>query len=275
MDIQNLEYARLQVQKYLKANDSHLGHPTQLAVLTDTGLRMVGTGFTTDGTALSQMLDKEVIGLRSITRASRYWGAAERLQISIEGMRQLALTQMKAPGRKMAVWISPGWPLLTGPQVELGAKQQEEIFANVVGMNTLLQQARLTVYAIDPLGQNESLFRTNYYEEYLKGAERPRDVYLADLSLQVLAVQSGGLALAMNNDVAGQIQQCADDADAYYEITYNPPLETKPDEYHKVEVKLENSDLKARTKEGYYAQPRSAGQQKMPLNVPPPTDVRP
>ena len=153
---------------------------------------MVGTGSWDGWNGVKPMLDKEVIGLRSITRASRYWGAAERLQISIEGMRQLALRKMKVLGRKMAVWISPGWPLLTGPQVELGAKQQEGDFCECGGDEYAAAPGAADWVCHDRWDRRIAIC-TNYYEEYLKGAERPEGMCTwRILSLQVLAVQSGG-----------------------------------------------------------------------------------
>jgi hypothetical protein len=40
-----------------------------------------------------------------------------------------------------------------------------------------------------------------------------------------------------------------------YEITYDTPSAERPDEYHRVEVKVDQPHLTIKTRKGYYAQP--------------------
>lgn len=43
------------------------------------------------------------------------------------------------------LWVSPGWPLLSGRRVETDSKQQQQIFGNIVGLSTqLLQRGQQT-----------------------------------------------------------------------------------------------------------------------------------
>jgi VWFA-related protein len=153
------------------------------------------------------------------------------------------------------VWVSPGWPLLTGPRVELDSKQEQQIFANIVSLSTQLLQARVTLYSVDPLGNSESLSRASYYKDFVKGISKPSQVQFADLGLPVLAVQSGGLALDFNNDIASLLQECLSDSAPYYEISFDSPAVDRRDEYHHLEIKLAKPGLTARTRQGYYAQP--------------------
>jgi len=99
------------------------------------------------------------------------------------------------------------------------------------------------------------VFRSNYYEDFLKGVSKPDQVAIGDLSLQVLSVQSGGLALYGSNDLTAMLQQCAADGQAYYELSFDPPRADKRDEYHHLEVQVAKPGLTARTREGYYLQP--------------------
>ncbi len=50
--------------------------------------------------------------------------------------------------------------------------------------------------------------RADYYQAFLKGVAKPNDVQFGNLGVQVLAVQSGGLAIESNSDVTGNIQRC-------------------------------------------------------------------
>ncbi len=253
INFDRVSYARDEVQKFLRASEGRLIQPTTLAVLTDKGMELEKS-FTTDGNALSTSLNQKSIGLREITRSQGFWGADERLQISLAAMRQLTAYATTLPGRKIVLWVSPGWPLLSGPGVDLSGKQQQQIFGNVVAFSQQLQKANVTLYNINPLGPDESLLRSDYYRTFVNGVSSAKQTDLADLSLQVLAIQSGGLALN-NNDVAGNIARCIDDTKSWYELTFDMPVEEKANQYHRLEIKVDKAKVTARTREGYYGQP--------------------
>ena len=253
-DYHVLSFERTQITKFLRAEGGHLAYPIALAVFTDKGVQIVGN-FSSDGNELSASLDREDIGLRDLGRSGGFYGASERLQLSLQAFRQLTASEARNPGRKIMVWVSPGWPLLSGARIDLDAKQEAQIFADVVRLNTQLLGAGVTVYNVNPLGATEALLRTSYYKEFVKGVSKPSQVAAGDLGLQVLAVQSGGLVLDFNNDVAALLQQCLSDIAPYYEISFAAGAAERPDEYHHLEVKIAKPGLTARTRQGYYAQP--------------------
>jgi len=251
--ILNVAREREQIDKFLRANGGHLAHPTAIAVFTDTGLQF-DEGFSSDGNALSASLDQTTVGLRSIRRSAGFYSATARLQLSIEALRLLVAREAPRPGRKLILWVSPGWPLLPGSN-ELGS-QQQQIFATIVSLSTQLIQARITLYSIDPLNFAQTGgSRAFYYKEFLKGISKPSQVSIADLGLQVLATQSGGLVLNFGHDVAYLLQECLADTEAYYELSFDPPPADHRDQYHHLEIKLAKPGLTARTRQGYYAQP--------------------
>ena len=255
VDFEKVAFVRQEIDKFLRADGGHLPQPTALAFFTDQGTQ-VQEGLSTDGNALSAALDKYTVGLRTIRRSSAY-GASDRFNLSIQALRELASREAQRPGRKIILWVSPGWPLLSGPSTEasLDSKQQQQLFANVVALSTQLLQARITLYSIDPLGATENELRASYYEEFVKGVKEPSQVLPGNLALQVIATQSGGLALNYNNDVSALLRQCLADTQAYYELSFDPPPADQQDEYHHLEVKVAKPGLTARTRQGYYAQP--------------------
>jgi hypothetical protein len=101
----------------------------------------------------------------------------------------------------------------------------------------------------------EPLLRADYYQEFTKGVRKPKDTQVGNLGLQVLAVQSGGLAIETNNDIAASLQKCMAETESWYEISFPIPPAESPNEYHHLEVKLNKPGLSARTSDGYYAQP--------------------
>jgi len=210
-----------------------------------------------DGNALSASLEQSDIGLRNIRRSAGFYGADERFTISLQSLQQLALQEGPKPGRKIILWVSPGWPLLSGPGVEeqLTSKQQDLIFSEIQNVATLFHQAQITLYSIDPLGTADVGFGTFYWQSFQKPITKPSQALPGNLALQVLATQSGGLALNSSNDIAAQLEKCTADMGAYYQISYEQPLADQPRQYHHIEIRLENKGLSARTIQGYYAQP--------------------
>jgi VWFA-related protein len=253
---QAIAFVRPQIERFLRANEGHLAYPTSLAVVTDTGTQ-VQPGFSSDGNALSASLDQYEVGLRTIRRSAGFYGATDRLQISLQALSLLISRENEQPGRKIILWISPGWPLLSGPRLDLPYKQEQQIFSTIVGLSTQLRQNRITLYSVDPLGAGEGLMRTNYYQNFLKGAQKPSQVEIGDLGLQVLAVQSGGQALASSNDITALLQKGMADTTAYYELTFAPLPADRTDEYHHLQVQLNDPNLIGRTIQGYYSQPSS------------------
>ena len=79
------------------------------------------------------------------------------------------------------------------------------------------------------------------------------------MALSVLAVQSGGSVLNGSNDMAGamanEIARSAGDAQAFYVLTFQAPHADHADEYHTLQVKVDQPGVTSRTRTGYYAQP--------------------
>ena len=252
----NIAYERSEIDKFLKADAGHLVHPMALAFLTDDGIK-VQEEFSSDGNALSAALAQYNLGLHTIHRSGGIYSDAERLQISMKALFELGSREAARPGRKIILWISPGWPTLSGPGVaeQMDAKQEQGIFNNVVKLSTMFRQGQVTLYSIDPLGSADFGGRAFRWEAYTKGLSKPSQAEWGNLALQVIATQSGGMALTSSNDIMGSMKLCLADTQAYYEISFALPLDQKRDEYHHIEVHLTDRKLTARTTQGYYALP--------------------
>jgi VWFA-related protein len=253
---QTIAYARPQIDKFLLANGGHLPYPTTLAVANDTGVELQGNP-TTDGNALSAAFDKYEVGLKFLRHDTGIWGAAQRSDLGLHALNALMARERTRPGRKIVLWISPGWPLLSGPRIYLPYKQEQQLFGSIVGLSNQLRDTDTTLYAINPLGAGENVLFTSYYQDFLKGVSKPSQVALGDLSLQVLAAQSGGQVFYSSNDITGMLQKAMADTSAYYELTFDAAPGDHPDTFHQIDVQLNDRNLVARTRNGYYAQPPS------------------
>ena len=254
-NISTLAFERIEVEKFLGRNGGELARPTSMVFLSDSGV-MVGQTSSRDGNAIIAELEQKKLGLRTIGKSQGLYGAGDRQNLCFDTLERLADYETSKPGRKLMVWISPGWPLLSGPEVGMNPKQSQGLFNSIVGISDRLRRARITLYAVDPLGvEDADKTRTYAYEPFLKPVRKAGQAELGDLALQVLAAQSGGRVLNSNNDVTGEIAACVADANAFYVLSFDGLPGDGPNEYHALEIKIAKPGLKARTRSGYYAQP--------------------
>jgi VWFA-related protein len=247
-------YERIQIARFLQQNGGKLSHPVSMGYFSDKGIE-VDDDSTHDGNALLASFDQHVTALRSSKESAGFYGTVERFQRSVNALNSLAAKESHLPGRKMIIWMSPGWPLLSGPGVDLSPKQRDGMFATIVSASTALRLARITLYSVDPVGvENADSSTDSLYEEFLKPVTTAKKAQAGNLALQVLARQSGGLALRASNDISNQLNRCLADADAYYTLAIDPAPADNAAMYHAVDVKV-LPGLIARTRDGYYVQP--------------------
>lgn len=243
-------YERAQLGEFLNQNGGKLAHPARLAVLTETGLKMM-QGSTTDGHALLAEFVKVGTDLRTVRSSAGFYGAAERIEYSLTELRQLVAHEATQPGHKLIILLGPGWPMLTMAGVEEIPSQRNWVFNVLTQITDEIQRAHVSIYSVYPF----DLGRTNpfFYRVYLKPVRRPDQGEYPDLALQVLAHHSGGRAIIMGRDVCGQINTAMLDAGSYYELTFETTPGGKPNEYHDLDVKVDQAGALARTDAGYYA----------------------
>jgi VWFA-related protein len=243
---------REQLGEYLKQNGGRLAHPTSIAVIAEKGIQ-IEKARTEDGNALFASLSGANSGLRMEGRSSGFYGATDRLQWSLAELSELAAYEATQPGRKLALFISPGWPLLSWAGVDATSKERDWTFNGIVNLTNGLRRARVTLYALDPF----SFGRTNpfYYQTFLKGVAKPGDSQYGDLGLEVLAEHTGGLVETSGRDIKGEINDALRDAGSFYVMSLEEPPADRTNEYHDLHVQVDKPGAKARTTSGYYANP--------------------
>jgi VWFA-related protein len=254
-NIQLVSIMRDRIAEFLKKSGPTLPYPLSFVVLSDKGAQIPTTPSTSTADLLADLNNIQT-QLRTITRSTGFYGALERVQISLSALDQFAQVQHDRPGRKLLIWIGPGWPYLSGTGIDLTSRDRIALFNNVVSLSTLLELSRVTLSSVDPSGVTDAgTYRTFFYESFLKGLPSYKNAEWGNLTVQVLAIHSGGQVLNSGNNIAGEIAQCIDDASAFYVITIPRARAEEPNTLHTIQVKIPDTNLKPRTIFGYYAQP--------------------
>ncbi len=246
---------RMQIENFLHSNGGKLPIPVGIELLTDKGLETIAPPGT-EGNALASVLHQKEGQLHVISRATGFYGAEERTQISLSALGSLGRALAEVSGRKLVVWIGPGWPIFDSPNVSFSSRQQRQFFSDLVYLSGMLRQFGITLYSIDPLGPADSgSVRSFLWESFSKPVTKPTKADPGDLALQVFAVHSGGTVAVGSNDIRGEIEQCAEDASVWYSMTVDPQRADSPNTWHDLAVKVDKQGVKVRTLNGYYAQP--------------------
>ena len=248
---------REQLGEFLKQNSGELSNPTAIATFAESGAK-VGQSFSRDGKALSAMFEKQQSELRIEGRDTGFYGAADRLRLSLSQLDQLVSFEAKVPGRKLILVVGPGWPMLPWAGVEEDMKQRTQVFNSIVELTNRIQESNIALYCIYPfeLGRNTPF----YYQNYLKGISAPKDAEYADLALQVLAEHSGGQVLINGPIILDSLNKAVQDASASYELTFEAAPGDRLNEYHAIEVRVDRPNTIVRTIKGYYARTQVLGQ---------------
>jgi len=253
--ITNVAYERDQIATFLRKSGPTLSLPLSLISFSDSGAEVQEAPSTSTEVLLTNLNQMET-KLHTINRSSGFYGAAERVNLSLKTAGQIAAQEQSIPGRKLLIWISPGWAYLSGPNINLSPRDQQLIFSNLVSLATTFERARITLYSIDPLGiADEATTRASYYQEFLKPVPSAQKVQEGNLALQVLALHSGGKVINTGSNIADEIASCFADTSAFYVITVPRAAADTPNTLHTIQVKLSDPKLQARTLFGYYAQP--------------------
>jgi VWFA-related protein len=244
---------RQEMEKFLRQNNGQLSLPVSIVFLSDAAVKLNQPS--RDGNALAADMAKLQTPMRINGAAQGFDGLLQRFQASIRTLTQLSTYEATRPGRKLMIWIGPGWPILSGSAFRFREKDQKAFFNSIVDVSTRLREARITLYSVGPVDLNRGQARAFLYKNYLGGVTNVKDADSGNLAVQVIAVQSGGLALDPNGNMAALVSQCVADANVYYEISFDVAPSENADEYHALEIKLDKPGLKARTRSAYYSQP--------------------
>ena len=228
--------------------------PASLVFLTPDGLKIQGQS-TREASVLLANLESNPTSLRTFQNKG-YFNAEALREKSLMAMNVLALKLANRPGRKLVIWLSPGWREFIFQSSRMSRKNQEDLFSYEASLSVALRAARITLYSVDPNGAEcVTCSQNSYYKNYLKGPYAPKDADQNDLLLQALVAKTGGKVVTGKNDIAGMIGDCLADAQHYYVLSFEAPPSAHETAFHEIKVEVDKPGAQARTRTGYYMLP--------------------
>jgi VWFA-related protein len=260
---------RNSVESYLRMDGGHLARPTSVFLLADTGLWTVAHP-TGDGLMLAREIERNEWAR---ARNNPGWrrgvlGAGMEMtepasESALKALAHIAAEERTRPGRKLLLWIGPGWGIGTGAYAD-AKPGSPPVFDTVCWFSALLREAHLALYsfAVGEAGAGNADAETQLnkgrgelYKDYLDGVRSPHKASFMHLYRKVLAVQSGGRVVDESQDLVQEIESCVQETGYFYRISFDPFRADHPDEYHSLEVVVNRPGMTPRTTTGYYDQP--------------------
>jgi len=190
---------------------------------------------------------------------------AERTLLSLQDITD-ALRAWK--GRKTLVLFSEGFPVRNPREEQLGGPldqvygRGEDVLDAVDRLTDLANRASVVIHTLDPRGlfsAGISAADSTHFASSADFSARLQDrraaLHASQASLAYLAEQTGGLAVANNNDVGAGVASILSGSRGYYLLGYEPERATFGGErprFHKPQVRVKRRGLKVRSRKGFF-----------------------
>jgi VWFA-related protein len=234
-----------------------VGPTDQVAVVHTHGTFTDSQPFTTSQRLLLASIDRYGRGLSGdlgdVTaqeRVARHLGSFRALQDVAERLGAIS-------GRRKAVlWVGaqllfayPECPPKPPPDCVALQASYPNLMTAYRDAITAATRNNVAIYSVDPSGLTT----------VTGAAEMDRRA-----GLQVVAEDTGGLAIVGTNNFAGGFQSIVRDNSTYYILGYSPATEHRDGKFHDVRVRVTKPGLTVRARKGYFAPPAEARASSLP-----------
>lgn len=270
------------LEQSLRANGGRLMHPTTVYRVSTDKL-YASIPYSSDGDALATVIAsgtgmREIWTLRPVllTRGPadeielRPGGIVpalphETLQLgpiptALKALGAVTIEQRRIPGRKLLIWIGPGW--------RVDQKTIKDVSDAISEVSTRMREARIELSVANRwMGREVKTLALTESEiaRYVDGIHIEQYPGF-NLALEVLARRSGGEVLTTSdeliaaaqperNNIPRLIAEHIAQATNYYRLTFDPPRTSTVDEYHGLTIELARPGLAAHTSVGYFDEP--------------------
>ncbi len=191
-------------------------------------------------------------------------------QLSIYALKSLVQGLQPMPGRKSVIYFSTG--MYETPELDVP-------FRNLMSP---ANRANVTFYSVDARGvmttaQNQQGSRelsaaaaaSARTVNRTEGAVTKEEVFAMEtaeasgranvqLAIRQLAESTGGFLIGDSNDLRGPLRKVNEEISSYYELTFDPHIQSYDGSYHKLAVAADRKDLVIHARSGYFALPPEA-----------------
>lgn len=204
----------------------------------------------------------------------------QRVRLTLEALQQLARYLSGIPGRKNLIWFSGSFPLTLDPNDSLQSPfaAMRNYSDQLQETSRLLSQARVAVYPVDASAlATPKQFDASYTPSTNlvgantgsgRGSARARNqANLSNLgsdnlkllkqnmqeeaTLNQIAAETGGKAYMWTNGLSEAVADAVQIGSTYYTIGFSPAA--LDGQFHKIEIRLDNSADKLAYRSGYFA----------------------
>jgi VWFA-related protein len=155
-------HEREELERFLRLNDGHLSQPTAIFGLSEDGARWIARS-SRNGNDLAAVVasNHEAATVRPLrgNPASSFIGAADPpVLTALKTLGAIATAERQVPGRKVLVWVGPGWSVGSSKYFEgtgtyheeyLGTKKlKQNLFDRIYWFSTLLRESRIALYTL-------------------------------------------------------------------------------------------------------------------------------
>jgi VWFA-related protein len=191
---------------------------------------------------------------------------ANRALTTLQALQAIANRLAGLPGRKNLIWLSSGFPIYVGLDINGSAMTTDfQSFADDEQRTwRALNDVGVAVYPVDARG----VIGTDVYSPSMSAASRPKmprtgrpamdtraqnQIDQSQSVMRELAERTGGRAFINNNDIAGSIHSAMNDARITYVLYYTPSHDEWDGKFRDIKIKLNRPGLEPRYRKGYYA----------------------
>lgn len=187
------------------------------------------------------------------------------------------------PGRKAVVFVSEGFYMdnQVNDRINHGFAfgtlfDDTHLTASLRLITEVANRASVVLYTVDPRGLIVDFpgvaDNVSARQASAVSASRWDERVGSQASLQYLADDTGGLAVANRNDLQGGFGDVLRDQGAYYLIGFEPPEKTfakksgRP-KFHKIKLSVNRKDVRVRTRAGFYGVTDEEVKRRAPLTA--------
>ncbi len=213
------------------------------------------------------------------------------VSMTLRALVKLGLYLGSLPGRKNLVWLAGSFPVDILPNLNPTLANTNGIGAHIGGADTqghmaairdlafLLQSSNIVVYPVDVRGVVDNGLYIGARTGSGSAANEVQTVTqgLGGFALtngqiqgamETMASITGGRAYFNTNDISGSIVEAFNDGSNYYSLSYKPTKEHWDGKFRRIEVRVDERDLRLYYRQGYYAE--IADKPKNPFHAPDP-----